>query len=61
MNWLSDLYWDIRFKIEDAIHDWKFDKQMNKWDKEDLVQDSEDAFVEEVKPKKKKSKKSKKT
>ena len=23
MNWLINLYWDVRFKIEDKISDWK--------------------------------------
>lgn len=49
MNWLTNLFWDIRFKIEDAIYDWKNKADLNKWDVEDF--DSEEV---EVKPKKKK-------
>ena len=55
MNWLTNLFWDIRFKIEDAIYDWKNKADLAKWDNED----STDLDVEEieVKPKKKKAKK----
>ena len=55
MNWLTNLFWDIRFKIEDAIYDWKNKADLAEWDRED----SNDLNVEEieVKPKKKKAKK----
>jgi len=55
MNWLTNLFWDIRFKIEDAIYDWKNKSDLAEWDNED----STDLDVEEieVKPKKKKAKK----
>jgi hypothetical protein len=55
MNWLTNLFWDIRFKIEDAIYDWKNKADLTEWDRED----STDLDVEEieVKPKKKKAKK----
>lgn len=55
MNWLTNLFWDIRFKIEDAIYDWKNKADLTEWDNED----STDLDVEEieVKPKKKKAKK----
>ena len=52
MNWLTNLFWDIRFKIEDAIFDWKNKAELAKWDEENSIDfDSEEA---EVKPKKKK-------
>ena len=63
MNWLTNLFWDIRFKIEDAIYDWKNKADLAEWDRENSMDfDSEEvAEVAEVKPKKKKkSKKSKK-
>ena len=55
MNWLTNLFWDIRFKIEDAIYDWKNKADLAEWDREGLT----DLDVEEieVKPKKKKAKK----
>lgn len=55
MNWLTNLFWDIRFKIEDAIYDWKNKADLTEWDREG----STDLDVEEieVKPKKKKAKK----
>jgi hypothetical protein len=70
MNWLINLYWDIRFKIEDAISDWKWNRELNKEDAsfvdeyndEELDQANgisgawQDEEVE-VKPKKKKAKK----
>jgi hypothetical protein len=62
MNWLINLYWDIRFKIEDAISDWKWNRELNKEDdafvdeNNEIVASWEDEEVE-VKPKKKKSKK----
>ena len=57
MNWLTNLFWDIRFKIEDAIYDWKNKADLAKWDREDSM--SFDGEEVEVKPKKKKSKKKK--
>jgi hypothetical protein len=52
MNWLTNLFWDIRFKIEDAIFDWKNKAELAKWDEENSMDfDSEEV---EVKPKKKK-------
>jgi hypothetical protein len=70
MNWLINLYWDVRFKIEDAISDWKWNRELNKEDAsfvdeyndEELNQANgisgawQDEEVE-VKPKKKKAKK----
>ena len=53
MNWLTNLFWDIRFKIEDAIYDWKNKTDATEWDRESLIDfDSEEEV--EVKPKKKK-------
>jgi hypothetical protein len=52
MNWLTNLFWDIRFKIEDAIFDWKNKAELAKWDEENSMDfDSEEV---EIKPKKKK-------
>ena len=62
MNWLTNLFWDIRFKIEDAIYDWKNKADLAEWDRENSTDfDSEE--VTEVKPKKKKksAKKTKKS
>jgi len=70
MNWLINFYWDVRFKIEDAISDWKWNRELNKEDAsfvdeyndEELNQANgisgawQDEEVE-VKPKKKKAKK----
>ena len=70
MNWLTNLFWDIRFKIEDAISDWKWNRELNKEDApfvgeyndEELDQANgisgawQDEEVEK-KPKKKKAKK----
>ena len=62
MNWLINLYWDARFKIEDAISDWKWNRELNKEDASFVGNDNEisasweDEEVE-VKPKKKKAKK----
>ena len=55
MNWLTNLFWDIRFKIEDAICDWRNKADLAKWDNEQDI----DLYSEEieVKPKKKKAKK----
>ena len=61
MNWLTNLFWDIRFKIEDAIYDWKNKADLTEWDRENSMDfDNEEV---EVKPKKKKKsvKKSKKS
>jgi len=63
MNWLINLYWDVRFKIEDAISDWKWNRELNKEDVpftdeyNDEVIDSWSNGEPEVKPKKKKAKK----
>lgn len=57
MNWLINLFWDIRFKIEDAIYDWKNKADFAKWDKEDSIDfdsEEEEEVEVEVKPKKKK-------
>ena len=70
MNWLINLYWDVRFKIEDKISDWKWNRELNKEDApfvgeyndEELDQANgisgawQDEEIE-VKPKKKKAKK----
>jgi hypothetical protein len=52
MNWLTDLFWDIRFKIEDVIFNWKNKAEIVKWDKEDSMDFTNEEL--EVKPKKKK-------
>ena len=66
MNWLIDLYWDVRFKIEDKISLWKVERELAKLDKEDapFIGEYNDEVVAswadeevEVKPKKKKAKK----
>jgi hypothetical protein len=51
MNWLTNLFWDIRFKIEDAIYDWKNKADATEWDRESLMDFNSEV---EVKPKKKK-------
>jgi hypothetical protein len=64
MNWLINLYWDVRFKIEDKISDWKWNRELNKEDAlfvgeyndNEISASWEDEEVE-VKPKKKKAKK----
>jgi hypothetical protein len=66
MNWLIDLYWDVRFKIEDKFFQWQTDRELAKLEKEDASSAGEyndevcanwaDKEVE-VKPKKKKAKK----
>ena len=66
MNWLTDLYWNIRLKIEDKIYEWQTNRELAKLEKEDapfvgeyndeVVASWEDEEVE-VKPKKKKAKK----
>ncbi|NBW19553.1 MAG: hypothetical protein EBR82_67425 [Caulobacteraceae bacterium] len=56
MNFLNEIYWNIKFKIEDAIYAIK-DKLNNKsYDVEPFVGEE---YIEEVevKPKKKKAKK----
>ena len=53
MNWLTNLFWDIRFKIEDAIYDWKNKADSTEWDREDSID-----FDSEVEVKSKKKKKS---
>ena len=59
MNWLINLYWDVRFKISD----WKWNRELNKEDapfvgeyNDEVVASWADEEVE-VKPKKKKAKK----
>ena len=59
MNWLINLYWDVRFKISD----WKWNRELNKKDAP-FVGEYNDEFTDswsnqeaEVKPKKKKAKK----
>ena len=67
MNWLIDLYWDVRFKIQDKIFQWQTDRELAKLEKEDapfvgeyndneISASWEDEEVE-IKPKKKKAKK----
>ena len=66
MNWLTDLYWNIRLKIEDKIYQWQNDRELARLEKEDAPFVGEynnevcaswaDEEVE-VKPKKKKAKK----
>jgi hypothetical protein len=69
MNWLIDLYWDVRFKIEDKISQWQLNREVAKLEKEDapfvgeyndneISTSWEDEEVE-VKPKKKKKTKKK--
>jgi hypothetical protein len=67
MNWLIDLYWDIRFKIEDKFFEWQTARELAKLEKEDapFVGEYNDNEISaswedeelEVKPKKKKAKK----
>jgi hypothetical protein len=66
MNWLTDLYWNIRIKIEDKIYEWQTNRELAKLEKEDapFVGEYNDEVVAnwadeevEVKPKKKKAKK----
>ena len=60
MNWLINLYWDVRFKISD----WKWNRELNKEDApfvgeyndNEISASWEDEEVE-AKPKKKKAKK----
>lgn len=68
MNWLINLYWDVRFKIEDKFFQWQTDRELAKMEKEDApfvgeyknneISTSWDDEEVEVKPKKKKKKKS---
>ena len=66
MNWLINLYWDVRFKIEDKISDWKWNRELNKEDApfvgeyndNEISASWEDEEVE-IKPKKKKKVKKK--
>jgi len=65
MNWLINLYWDIRFKIEDKISDWKWNRELNKEDAPFVGEYNDNEVCAswadeevEVKPKKKKKKKS---
>ena len=58
MNWLTNLFWDIRFKIEDAIYDWKNKADATEWDRENSIDFGSEEI--EVKPKKKKKKSVKK-
>ena len=70
MNWLINLYWDARFKIEDAISDWKWNRELNKEDASFVDEYNDEELNQangisgawqdeelEPKPKKKKSKK----
>lgn len=66
MNWLTDLYWNIRIKIEDKIYEWQTNRELAKLEKEDapFVGEYNDEVAPnwadeeiEVKPKKKKAKK----
>jgi len=66
MNWLINLYWDVRFKIEDKISDWKWNRELNKEDapfvgeyNDNEVSASWEDEEVEVKPKKKKKAKKK--
>jgi hypothetical protein len=69
MNWLINLYWDVRFKIEDKIYEWQSNRELARLQKENAP--SLDEYYDnkisanwedqelEVKPKKKKAKKKK--
>ena len=61
MNWLINLYWDVRLKIEDKISDWKWNRELNKEDAPFVGEYNDEVATtwedEEVKPKKKKAKK----
>ena len=66
MNWLTDLYWNIRIKIEDKIYEWQTNRELAKLEKDDVpfVGEYNDEIVTswadeevELKPKKKKAKK----
>ena len=63
MNWLINFYWDVRFKIEDKISDWKWNRELSKEDAPFINEDNDEVITSwedeevEVKPKKKKAKK----
>jgi hypothetical protein len=66
MNWLTDLYWNIRLKIEDKIYEWQANRELARLEKEDVAfadEDNNEVMASwedeevEVKPKKKKAKK----
>ena len=73
MNWLTDIYWNIRIKIEDKIYEWQTNRELAKLEKDDVpfVGEYNDAELDqangisgawqdeevEKKPKKKKAKK----
>ena len=64
MNWIINLYWDVRFKIEDKISDWKWNRELNKEDAPFVGEYNDNEVCAswadeevEVKPKKKKAKK----
>ena len=64
MNWIINLYWDVRFKIEDKISDWKWNRELNKEDApfageydDNQISTSCEYEEVEIKPKKKKAKK----
>jgi len=66
MNWLTDLYWNIRLKIEDKIYEWQANRELARLEKEDVTfadEDNNEVMASwadeevEVKPKKKKAKK----
>jgi hypothetical protein len=66
MNWLINLYWDVRFKIEDKISQWKLDRELNKEDAPFVGEYNDNEVCAswtdeevEVKPKKKKKAKKK--
>ena len=56
MNFLSEIYWTIRWKIEDALYTIKDKLNKDSYDVEPFVGES---YIEEIeeKPKKKKAKK----
>lgn len=57
MNFLTEIYWNIKWKIEDAFYVIKDKLNNTHYDVEPFVGEE---YVEEVKPKKKKSKSKKK-
>jgi hypothetical protein len=64
MNWLTDLYWNIRIKIEDKIYEWQTNRELARLEKQDASPIDNDEIIAtwedeeiEVKPKKKKAKK----
>jgi len=56
MNFLNEIYWNIKFKIEDAFYAIKDKLNKNSYEVEPFVGES---YIEEIeeKPKKKKAKK----